>query len=80
MPTIRPDGITTVLWSDSIRPDGITPQYSSHPNFNFAVSRKEAPEKYESYVDLEPGAWTRYRIEVDAMKVGFMYTARLSRA
>ena len=28
------------------------------------MSRKEAPEKYESYVDLEPGVWTRVRIAV----------------
>jgi len=43
-------------------------QYSSHPNFSFAVSRAQAPEKYESYVDLEPGVWTRYRITVEGTK------------
>jgi hypothetical protein len=43
-------------------------QYSAHPNFSFAVSREQAPEKYESYVDLEPGVWTRYRITVDGTK------------
>jgi hypothetical protein len=43
-------------------------QYSSHPDFDFARSRKEAPEKYESYVDLEPGVWTKYRIEVDGAR------------
>ena len=26
--------------------------------------RKETPEKYESYVDLVPGEWTRVKIEV----------------
>jgi hypothetical protein len=26
--------------------------------------RKEAPERYESYVDLVPGAWTKVKIEV----------------
>ena len=40
-------------------------QYSAHPNFSFAVSRAQAPEKYESYVDLEPGVWTRYRIVIE---------------
>lgn len=40
-------------------------QYSSHPDFDFARSRKEAPEKYESYVDLQPGVWTKYKIEVE---------------
>ena len=48
---------------DQIRRNHST-QYSAHPDFDFARSRKEAPEKYESYVDLEPGVWTRYKIEV----------------
>jgi len=39
-------------------------QYAAHPDFTFARLRKESPERYESYVDLEPGAWTRLRIEV----------------
>jgi hypothetical protein len=43
-------------------------QYSSHPDFDFARSRQEAPEKYESYVDLEPGVWTKYKIEVEGRK------------
>jgi len=29
-------------------------------NSNFDRLRKESPEKYESYVDLEPGVWTKY--------------------
>jgi hypothetical protein len=49
---------------DQVRRNHST-QYSSHPDFDFARSRKEAPEKYESYVDLEPGVWTKYKIEVD---------------
>ena len=36
-----------------------------------AALRKEFPEKYESYVDLESGAWTRFRIVVSGV------TARL---
>jgi hypothetical protein len=52
---------------DQVRRNHST-QYSAHPDFDFARSRKEAPEKYESYVDLEPGAWTRYRIEVEGSK------------
>ena len=48
---------------DQVRRNHST-QYSSHPDFDFARSRKEAPEKYESYVDLQPGVWTKYRIEV----------------
>ena len=39
-------------------------QYSSHPDFPWPRMRKEFPEKYESYVDLQPAVWTRMRIEV----------------
>lgn len=39
-------------------------QYVSHPEFPWPVLRKNFPEKYESYVDLQPGAWTSMRIVV----------------
>jgi hypothetical protein len=52
---------------DQVRRNHST-QYSSHPDFSFAASRQQAPEKYESYVDLQPGVWTRYRIEVEGRK------------
>lgn len=52
---------------DQVRRNHST-QYSSHPGFSFAESRKVAPEKYESYVDLEPGVWTKYRIAVQGTK------------
>ena len=52
---------------DQIRRNHST-QYSAYPDFSFAVSRQQAPEKYESYVDLEPGVWTRYRLTVDGTK------------
>jgi hypothetical protein len=52
---------------DQVRRNHST-QYSSHPDFDFARSRQEAPEKYESYVDLEPGVWTKFRIEVEGRK------------
>lgn len=39
-------------------------QYEADPDFPWQRLRKEAPGRYESYVDLEPGAWTRLRIEV----------------
>ena len=48
---------------DQVRRNHST-QYSSFPDFDYARLRKESPEKYESYVDLEPGAWTRCRITV----------------
>ena len=43
-------------------------QYFSFPDWSFARFRKEAPERYESYVDLVPGAWTKIRIEVEGSK------------
>ena len=52
---------------DQVRRNHST-QYSSHPDFDFARSRQEAPEKYESYVDLQPGVWTKYKIEVEGRK------------
>jgi hypothetical protein len=38
-------------------------QYISHPDWPWFRLRKETPEKYESYVDLVPGEWTKVRIE-----------------
>jgi len=39
-------------------------QYVSDPEFSWSRLRQESPGVYESYVDLEPGAWTSMRIEV----------------
>jgi hypothetical protein len=39
-------------------------QYISHPDWPFSRLRKEAPSKYESYVDLMTGVWIRVKIEV----------------
>lgn len=39
-------------------------QYISYPHFPWHKLRKDFPEKYESYVDLEVGAWTKVKIEV----------------
>ena len=52
---------------DQIRRNHST-QYGSFPKFTFAEMRRLSPEKYESYVDLEPGVWTRYRITVEGTK------------
>jgi hypothetical protein len=43
-------------------------QYVSHPDFPWQKLRKETPGVYESYVDLEPGAWTPVRIVVQGTK------------
>ena len=48
---------------DQVRRNHST-QYISHPAWPWFRLRKEFPEKYEAYVDLVPGEWTRIRIEV----------------
>jgi hypothetical protein len=52
---------------DQVRRNHST-QYGSSPGFDYDRFRKESPEKYESYVDLEPGVWTQYRIVIDGTK------------
>src|SRR5215472_875996 len=52
---------------DQVRRNHST-QYSSYPGSDWARLRKEAPGQYESYVDLEPGVWTTYKIEVEGHK------------
>jgi hypothetical protein len=39
-------------------------QYISQPEWPWFRLRKETPAKYEAYVDLVPGEWTRIKIEV----------------
>jgi hypothetical protein len=39
-------------------------QYVSHPDWTWSRLRQESPSKYESYVDLQPGVWTKIKIEV----------------
>lgn len=43
-------------------------QYISYPDFPWPKLRKGFPEKYESYVDLVPGEWTKVKIEVKGDK------------
>jgi hypothetical protein len=43
-------------------------QYDSIPDFPWFRLRKESPGVYESYADLEPGAWTRMKIVVSGTK------------
>jgi len=52
---------------DQVRRNHST-QYGAQPAFDFDRLRKESPEKYESYVDLEPGVWTKYRIVIEGTK------------
>ncbi|HEU0105705.1 MAG TPA: family 16 glycoside hydrolase [Vicinamibacteria bacterium] len=39
-------------------------QYIAHPDWPWFRLRKETPSRYEAYVDLVPGEWTKVRIEV----------------
>lgn len=41
-----------------------TTQYISHPDWPWFRLRQETPSRYESYVDLVPGVWTKIKIEV----------------
>lgn len=43
-------------------------QYISMPEYDWSRLRSEAPGKYESYVDLVPGEWTKIKIEVAGVK------------
>jgi hypothetical protein len=40
-------------------------QYFSYPDYKFDRLRKEAPERYESYADMELDKWITMRIEVN---------------
>jgi hypothetical protein len=48
---------------DQVRRNHST-QYASMPDWPWYRLREESPGRYESYVDLEPGAWTRMRVVV----------------
>jgi len=43
-------------------------QYVSEPDFGWQRLRKENPGVYESYADLETGAWTKVKIVVSGSK------------
>lgn len=52
---------------DQLRRNHAT-QYVSEPEFRWQRLRKENPGVYESYVDIEPGAWTHIKIVVAGAK------------
>jgi hypothetical protein len=43
-------------------------QYISMPDYPWAKLRSETPGRYESYVDLVPGEWTKIKVEVNGEK------------
>ena len=50
-------------------------QYMSHPDYPWFRLRSEQPGMYESYVDLEPGAWTNVRIAFSGTRA-LLYVGR----
>jgi hypothetical protein len=52
---------------DQVRRNHST-QYFSYPGYDFDRFRREAPGRYESYVDLEPAQWTKVRIELSGSR------------
>lgn len=46
-------------------------QYMSLPDYPWHRLRKENPGVYESYADMEPGAWTHMKIVVSGTKARF---------
>ena len=43
-------------------------QYISYPEYPWHKLRKDTPGVYETYVDLQPGVWTRVKIVVEGKK------------
>lgn len=43
-------------------------QYASDPEYPWYRLREETPGVYESYADMEAGAWTRMKIEVEGTR------------
>jgi hypothetical protein len=52
---------------DQLRRNHVT-QYVSFPDWSWERTRRETPGLYESYADLEVGAWTKVRIVVAGRK------------
>ncbi len=52
---------------DQVRRNHAT-QYISHPEWTWSKLRQDFPSRYESYVDLAPGRWTKVRIDVRGEK------------
>jgi len=61
---VRP---TNARADDQLRRNHAT-QYISHPDHPWFRLRDEAPGVYESYTDLVPGDWTRFRVEVTGVR------------
>jgi hypothetical protein len=58
---------TNARADDQLRRNHST-QYVSIPDWPWQRLRKESPGVYESWVDMEPGAWTHMKVEVSGSK------------
>jgi hypothetical protein len=58
---------TNARCDDQLRRNHST-QYTSEPEYPWHRLRKEAPGVYESYADMDAGAWTRMKIVVSGTK------------
>ncbi len=52
---------------DQVRRNHAT-QYFSYPGYDFDRLRREAPARYESYVDVVPAQWIRIRVELSGSR------------
>lgn len=52
---------------DQLRRNHAT-QYVSHPDYPWYKLREEMPGVYESYADMQPDEWVRFRIEVAGVR------------
>ncbi|UGQ48683.1 LamG domain-containing protein [Massilia endophytica] len=48
-----------------------TLQYAAHPGYPWEVLRKQWPERYESYADMQPGRWVHVRAVVQGGSARF---------
>lgn len=56
---------TNAVADDQVRRNH-TIQYFAYPDYVFGRLRKESPERYETYADINPGRWIHMKIVVTA--------------
>jgi hypothetical protein len=54
---------TNSIADDQVRRNH-TVQYFAYPEYPFDRLRREAPERYETYADIAPGRWIRFKLVV----------------
>lgn len=68
--------------TNSTAPDQVrrnhTIQYAAYPDFRFDMLRRTAPEKYETYADIETGSWIHLKLVVKGARAQ-LYLNRATR-